>query len=165
MRTVLRTVVLILAVLGVAWAGPIDLTGTWTLDKDASDAPGELLKAQGASYVERKVAAEIDMTLVITQAGDEVTIETQSRMQASPQTLIVDGVARQVTNDKGEVSNVVHSWQNNTLVTRSDAVATDGQAIQITRSLLDEGRTLNQQILMTTAEGEAITVVRVFRKR
>ena len=143
-----------------------DLTGTWTLDKSASESVDAILKAQGLGMIERKVAGSMAVTQVITVEGDTVTLQIKSTHKDETQTLLVDGAQRVVAGDLGD-SNVSHVWSGDALATTSDAVAKDGGATHttITRTVVEDGQTMNQHIEMVMGDGTTHTATRVFRRK
>lgn len=151
----------------LALAAPIDLSGTWVLDKEASDSVDELLKSQGVSWAQRKVVAGLDVTQVISQSGDSVTVAVDTSKKDRTETLVADGVARQVTSDEGATATVTHSWQGSALVTRSSGVDKQGRQAEttITRTLEDGGGTLRQLIEFSADDGTTASAARIFRKQ
>ncbi len=80
---------------GIAYAANADLAGTWVLDKDASESVDAMLKAQGVSFVERKVAAGLDVTQTIAVSGDAITLHIVTSKKTEDQALTADGVGRE----------------------------------------------------------------------
>lgn len=150
-----------------AWAAPTDFSGTWQLDRAASDSMEPLLKAQGISMVERKIASSLDITQVIQQAEDTLDLEVKSTAKNVVQKLIVDGESRRIESDRTGPSMVSHRWKGTVLITHSIGADPDGVPIRttITRSLDDGGATMTQTIVQTTDNGTPITVRRVFRRQ
>ena len=140
-----------------------DLSGTWSLDKSASDSPDAFLKAQGVSWIKRKAAAGMDVVLNITQDGNAVTIETVTSAQTKKETIQVDGETRTVEGDKG-AARVQHQWKSDTLVTTMNTSGKQEATIVTVRALSDDGMTLTQSVTMTKADGTMVTMRRVFRK-
>jgi len=55
---------------------PVDFTGRWVLDLQASDSMDELLKVLGRSWVDRKISSKTETIQKITQTVTELTIQT-----------------------------------------------------------------------------------------
>ncbi len=155
------------ACLGLTTAAPswaADFSGTWSLDRDASDSPEPLLKAQGVGWMKRKAAAGMDVTQNITHQGDKLTIETVTSARTKTDTLQVDGETRTVEGDKG-AAQVRHEWQGEVLVSTSALQTKDGPGtLVVHRKLSDDGQTLEQRIALTLADGSTVEIARVFRK-
>lgn len=145
-----------------SWAA--DLSGTWQLDRKASDSPEELLQAQGVGFMKRKAAAGLDVTQNITQEGDQLTIQTVTSANTKTDTIEVDGETRSVQGKRG-TAKVRHEWRGEVLVTTSTMPMKDGEGQIVTqRSLSDDGKTLTQRIELTRPDGSKVSLNRIFRK-
>ncbi len=140
-----------------------DLSGTWTLDKKVSDSPNDILKAQGVSWVKRKAAAGLSVTLNIAQEGDAVTIETVTSANTRKETLQVDGETRTVERDQGS-AEVRHEWKDDALVSTTKTSGEQEATVVSVRSLSDDGATLTQRVTLTKADGTTTSMNRIFRK-
>lgn len=158
---------LLLLLLGFAtpaWAHE-GFTGTWVLDKQASDSLDPLLQAQGVGWFKRKAAAGLDVTQVIEVEGDTVHIEVQSSLKSGAETVQLDGVARERVGEQGP-ARVAHRWEAETWVTTSQASSPAGEPLRttLTRSLSDEGQTMTQRIQVEIG-GQTLSLDRVFRRQ
>ena len=77
------------------------LSGTWTLDKAASQDLTPLLAAEGAPAIERGIVSRMSVTQVIDDAGDRIHLELQSVLRDKSMDLILDGVERTEPGDHG----------------------------------------------------------------
>lgn len=149
-----------------ALAAPVDLSGTWVLDKQASGDLDPLLQARGASWLERQAAKGIKVTRIIRQEGDTLHVEIDSSAKDAQETLIVDGVARPETSEQGERATVTHRWEGQALVTES-VVQDKSPAVRVTQThtLSADGTTLTTRIRFVRGDEAPITVDRVYRRK
>ncbi len=145
-----------------AVAAPIDLSGTWALDLEASDSLDPLMKARGMGWMKRKLAANMEVTQVIVQQGDTLEVQLLSAVRTESMTLHVDGKTREETTSEGP-SQVSHRWSGDALETRSEAVR-DGVSTtaRIVRTVEDGGKTMRQR-MEVRIDGVEFVVNRVFR--
>lgn len=150
-----------------ASAAPVDLSGTWILDRAASSDLDPLLEARGLSWVERKAAAGLEVTKTIQQDGDTLQIETVSKVKTQSETAQVDGQSRPVTTPKGETVQVTHRWEGTHHVVDSVMTNAKGQAVHITSTdmLSADGKTLTTRIQFQQGSSPPISVDRVFRRK
>lgn len=158
---------MILLLLAIAFAATVDFSGTWELDKEASDDFDALLKAQGASWAERKLAKGISVTQVITQSGDTVTVELQTTVKDSTHVLEVDGVPREITGPEGGTSTVTNAWVGEAMVTTTTGTDKNGNPVgsTVTRTLSDDGHTMTQTLEVLALDGKTYKADRIFRKK
>ena len=72
---------------------PPDFTGTWKLDRNASDPMHEMLKAQGYSSVEVGILAKLPVTQIMTQSPSGMEIAIRSTVIKTQEQLRFDGVS------------------------------------------------------------------------
>ena len=89
-------VVLVLGALALAPAPAAavdhpDFSGTFKLDLKASDSLDEMLKAQGASWVERKAAGSVVVTQIVRHRGDVVEMVVKSSLKTRKETIRIGG--------------------------------------------------------------------------
>jgi hypothetical protein len=167
MRTPFVAFALMLATLSSAFAAPVDLSGTWVLDRAASGDLDPLLKARGASWFERKAVASMDLTKKISQSGDTLTVEVITKAKSGSETVQVDGQARQKVTKDGHQATVTHTWEDRGWVSTSVVTPQPGVTVTATQthSLSPDGATLTQQIRFVKGSDAPIEVDRIFRRQ
>ena len=78
----------------------MNFTGTWKLDRGASDPMHEMLKAQGYNALEVSVLEKVPVTQVMTQSPDGLAIAIHSSVISTQEQLRFDG---QLHADKNNV--------------------------------------------------------------
>ncbi|OQR99020.1 hypothetical protein ACHHYP_07475 [Achlya hypogyna] len=63
-----------------AGAGALNLSGTWELDREASDSTNDYLEAMGLPLIARQAADKLDLTVIILQTPGEFTITRRTRI-------------------------------------------------------------------------------------
>ncbi|KAF0738715.1 hypothetical protein Ae201684P_008968 [Aphanomyces euteiches] len=63
-----------------AGAGALNLSGTWELDREASDSTNDYLEAMGLPLIARQAADKLDLTVIILQTAGEFTITRRTRI-------------------------------------------------------------------------------------
>lgn len=152
-----------LAILAAALASPFD--GVWTLDPDASEPIGEILAAQGLSWIERTLAESGAPTHTIRTTRDQAVVDVRSGWYRRQDVLHLDGVARRVDVARvGEVE-VASELRGDALITRAVLPLRDGR----TGVLCSERRVLDADTLLLvmtfeSPDGEVLSADRVFRR-
>jgi hypothetical protein len=165
-RLAVVTVLLALAAAAAAADRP-DFSGTFKLDLKASDSLDELLKAQGASWVERKAAGAVVVTQVVRHRGDTLEIQAKSSLRTSKETIRIGAgwEERETEMGKGRART---DWDadGRTLVTRVEVKPKKGDPAELTirRSLSDEGQTTVQALELRAKDGKRYTARRVLRR-
>lgn len=77
---------------------PVNFTGTWKLDRAASDPMREMLKAQGYNALEVSILERVPVTQVMTPTPDGLAIEIRSTIIRTSELLHFDGQARSEKN-------------------------------------------------------------------
>lgn len=167
MRTVIAAFALVLATLSSAFAATVDLSGTWILDHAASGDLDPLLTARGASWVERKAVARMDVTKKISQNGDTLTVEVITKAKSGSETVQVDGQAREKETKDGHQATVTNTWEARGWVSTSVVTSEPGVKVTVTQthSLSADGATLTQRIRFVKGSDAPIEVDRVFRRQ
>ena len=174
-RTIRRTGLVVVAALAVVLAPAVgaaaaerpDFSGTFKLDLKASDALDELLKAQGASWAERKAAGSVVVTQVVRHRGDLLEIQVKSSFKSRKETIRIGGgwEERETEMGKGRART---DWDadGTTLVTRMEVKSKKGEAgaIVMRRSLADEGRTTVQALELRGKDGKTYKARRILRR-
>jgi hypothetical protein len=150
-----------------ALAAPVDLSGTWVLDKQASEDLDPILQASGASWLERQAAKGVKVTRIIKQDGDTLHIEVDSSAKDSEETVTVDGVSRQRTSDRGRVATVTHRWDGDAWVSESVTQDEAGQTVRVTQTntVSADGATMTTTIRLERGSDAPIAVDRVYRRQ
>lgn len=164
MRTILLALIFMFA---PALAAPIDLSGTWVLDKQASGDLDPLLEARGVSWVERKAVAGMSVTQIITQDGDTLHIHIDTSAKDREETVQVDGVARRQTAETGEPVTITHRWEGQKWVTESVFTNDADQTVRVTQTntLSADGTTMTTRIRLVRGDEAPIVVDRVYRRK
>ncbi len=146
-----------------------DFSGVWSLDPKASDSLDEIMTALGRSFLERKVVARMKVTQTITQNENVLQVDIDSSLKDGSETLKLDGSPTTITNDQGHQVSTSTSWSADglALITTSEAVMANGNKGKwvVTRTLLDQGRTLRQRLELHLADGRVLAANRILRKK
>jgi hypothetical protein len=169
MRLLLPAATTLMFLVSIAF-GSTDFSGKWVLDLRASDSPHAMLSRLGASWVERRFGASLQMEATYTQAPQSLTIDRQA-----PGFQKTDVIR---TDDKPEIQEdsvlgrytIRSDWSDSgtQLVSDISFRTKDSQDAQMTvvRELSDGGRTLVwSSTLKIVGESKTWTVRRVWRKR
>ena len=149
-----------------------NFSGTWTLDLRASTPLEPLLKEVGASILEQKFAAWVNLTATFHQTQDVLTVATRGPGFALDETLYLDG-----RKDPSSLQLLGATSLNTKTVWSADAkqlVAThqiktkqgkEGQLI-VTRYLIDDGDTLMVAFtLRLNAEPDEVSARQIWHKQ
>jgi hypothetical protein len=149
-----------------------NFSGTWTLDLRASTPLEPLLKEVGASILEQKFAAWVNLTATFHQTEDVLMVATCGPGFALDETLYLDG-----RRDPSSIQLLGATSLNTRVVWSTDAkqlVAThqiktkqgkEGKLI-VTRSLIDDGNTLMVTFtLRLNAEPDEVCARQTWRKQ
>lgn len=150
-------------------ADKVDFTGTWELDLDASDSVEAIMKAQGRSWAERKIADNLVVTQTITQSAETMVVEVTSTVKDKREVLKLDGSEEvKKTDDAGSVVSRTF-WQagGTQLVTENIMTLADGAKVNmvLTRFLEEEGKVMRQDISLKLSDGQVLTARRVLRQK
>jgi hypothetical protein len=165
-------VVLVLGALALAPAPAAaadrpDFSGTFKLDLKASDSLDEMLKAQGASWVERKAAGSVVVTQVVRHRGDVLEIEAKSSVKSRKQTIRIGAGWEEQETEMGK-GRARTDWDadGKTLVTRVEVKSKKGESGEMTmrRSLADEGQTTVQALELRGKDGKTYKARRILRR-
>lgn len=152
-----------------AWAddAPVNFTGTWKLDRTASDPMREMLTAQGYNALEVSILEKVPVTQVMTATPDGLAIEIRSTVIRTSEQLHFDGQAR---SEKSSVLGPVvrlsrcspDGRQLHTL-TRYNAKCGLGAEMTVTRTIAGAGHTLlRQETSVRLADGREFKARQVF---
>ena len=146
-----------------------DFTGTWALDKAASDSMDPVFQLQGISWAKRKLGANLDAKQEISQHEDNLVIVFDNLVGNVTQKLYFDGVPRASVNPAGHDATFTSSWsQDGKFLVATGPVKTHDGTTAITterRSLSPDGRTLTLHVEVALPDGRKAAVNRVFRKQ
>lgn len=158
---------LALALARPAWAAPVDLSGTWVLDKEASGELDPILEASGASWLERQAVKGLSVTRTIQQDGDTLRIEIDTSAKDMKETVTVDGVPRQQTSERGKVATVTHRWKGAAWVSETVGTGEAGQPMRVTQThtLSADGATMTTRFRLVRGDEAPIVVDRVYRRK
>jgi len=167
--TALLTVVLLQAAPVAADEHP-DFTGTWKLDLAASDSLDEMLKAQGASWLERKAAGSVVVTQKLKQKGaDEYEVCMETSLGKNCNDLKIGVGWEEKANDKGKArARTDWSADGKALVTLTETTpAKEASPIEfrMTRTLQDDGKTTVQLLELKGKDGKLCKARRILRKQ
>jgi hypothetical protein len=162
----LGALLLTLATTGVAAAAERpDFSGTFKLDLKASDSLDELLKAAGASWVERKAAGSVVVTQTVRHRGDRLEIEAKSSFKTRKDTIRVGAGWEERETEMGR-GRARTDWDGAVLVTRVEVKPKKGAAAELTtrRSLTDGGQTTVQALELRAPDGKVYKARRILRR-
>jgi hypothetical protein len=146
-----------------------NFTGTWVLDRAASESMDEMMTAEGLSSLERKLYSRLAETLAIEQTPTEVIIKTTTSIVTDTQNLITDGSphTREVFRIGQVTSRTNWDADGKTLVTETELTAGDGSPAHgtVRRSLEDKGASLIQVLSLELADHKVIKARRVYRRQ
>lgn len=178
MSSVLRSVILasaaafgviVATVAGAAEPAHPDLSGTWDIDQVASDSIDALLAVQGASRLERSMAARAKVVQTIDHHGDVLDIIVDSGSRTGTEHLVLDGEPRPATTPKGEAIVVRAFWGDDgaTVVSIAAVSLKDGRKgeLEVRRRLGGTRDTLLQTVILRPQGDVAVSAERVFRRR
>lgn len=142
-------------------------SGVWNLDLSASDPIDEILKAQGKSRFERRVAKSMSVTQSIIQTSDTMSVHIKSIAMDNTQNFPLDNQWRFVDTPKMGKVNMKNYW-----LEKGFAIATEMQIqankkpalMRAIRTLTDNGTTMVLEILLILENGKQYQADRVFRK-
>ena len=150
-----------------------NFTGAWVLDLKASTSLDPLMTQIGASWLDRKYAAHIELEATLHQTADVLTIAARGPAFALNQTLYLDGrndPSRnlQILGATSVNTKTVWSKDNKQLI-ETHHIRTkqgrDGQLI-IKRNLIDDGKAVVVAMILKLKEAPNPTSARqIWRKR
>uniref|UniRef100_A0AAV1VED7 Uncharacterized protein n=1 Tax=Peronospora matthiolae TaxID=2874970 RepID=A0AAV1VED7_9STRA len=145
-----------LAVLNTAGAGALQLSGRWSLDRDASDSTNDYLEAMGLPLIARQAADKLDLMVVINQSPGEFVITRRTRIFTETKQLKFG----QEVNVKNNLITVTGDATRITTVTQLSGfrgVLTD------LRTLDGRGR-MHVELTLTLPEKPPVIISRYFTK-
>jgi hypothetical protein len=150
--------------------GFVDFSGKWVLDLGASSSPHAMLNRLGASWVERRFGASIQMEATYTETPQLITVDYQGFGFQKTDLIRTDGKP-EIQEDSLLGRYTMRSyWSEGGTQLISDISfrtkdSRDGQMV-VVRKLADGGKTLiwNSK-LEISGESGSWTVHRVWRKR
>ena len=144
-----------------------DFSGVWVLDLEQSESIDAILKAQGRSWAERKLADSITVTQTIEQSDTLMKLHIESVATDRNERLKLDGTSEKIQSERaGEmVTRSVWNDEGTVLTTINDFKLQDGTPVSMrfVRTLVDE-KTLRQDIELHLAEGKVLKAKRILRK-
>lgn len=161
------TVILCLLALSVSATNNNNFSGVWDLDLTASDPIDEILKAQGKSRFERRVAKSMAVTQSIMQTGDTMSVHIKSIAMDNTQNFPLDNQWRLVDTPKMGKVNMKNYWLEKefSIATEMQIKANKKPALmRATRKLTDNGNTMILEILLILQDGRQYRANRVFRR-
>jgi hypothetical protein len=150
----------------LAWAGP--MSGTWVLDKAASDDYSPLLLAQGLPAWQVSLAARMGITQEIDDQGERIDVVYRASMFSERQAMTVDGAVHTEVNKRGLEQQVVHRRESEeVLASRLTFKTAEGVpvVVAVRRVLTPAGDGFTSTIDLTLGEQETQRFVRVFQRK
>ncbi|MEN0066564.1 MAG: lipocalin/fatty-acid binding family protein [Myxococcota bacterium] len=147
-----------------ALAAPPDFTGTWQLDRKASESLDPILKAQGVSYIKRKVVDGLSVTLEIQHSDSTFDVKVVTSRKTAQQKWVADNTPRAETRDGREITSR-HAFVEDALVSTATGIAPSGDAFEMTttRLISEDGQTMTLK-LACEVDGKTTNATRVFRR-
>jgi hypothetical protein len=146
---------------------PRDYSGSWRLDKHASDPIGPLLERQGYSWIRRKAADAMSITLVVEASESEVKESFDSTLVSRERLMLMDGEYRDAKDALGNPIRVRSFWnEEGSLVVEEQVTLPDGKPglSRMTRQVASDGSGMTNLIELVV-EGEAtLRSRRVFQR-
>ena len=149
-----------------------NFNGTWTLDLRASTSLEPLLKEVGASILEQKFVAWVNLTATFHQTGDVLMVATRGPGFALDETLYLDGrrdpSSLQLLGATSLNTRTVWSNDNKQLVATHQIKTKEGKEGQliVTRYLIGDGGTLMVAFtLKLNAEPDEISARQTWHKQ
>lgn len=157
------------ALTGLAAAQPVDFSGTWRLDVEASTfpEPRRAFQGRGRGGNREEAGRRMARTVTITQDGERLVTEETVRERSRTVSYWLDG--RTSTNDMGRGTlTSTSSWDGTALVTEGSLSMTTPRGnftIDLVehRSLSSDGRSMTVQSSRRTPFGEMDTTL-VYRR-
>jgi len=152
-----------------------DFSGTWNLDRDASEFPQEPASGGrggrgrgGGGGRNGGFGGGGPATITIAQAGGQFAMTREAGGQSQTVTYRLDGSASENSGPRGGMTTTMSSWDGAALVTQgSRTMSTLRGAFtletQERRTLSDDGQTMTVASTRTTPRGEIATTL-VYRK-
>uniref|UniRef100_M4BDE1 Uncharacterized protein n=1 Tax=Hyaloperonospora arabidopsidis (strain Emoy2) TaxID=559515 RepID=M4BDE1_HYAAE len=144
------------AVLNTAGAGALQLSGRWSLDRDASDSTNDYLEAMGLPLIARQAADKLDLMVVINQSPGDFVITRRTRIFTETKQLKFG----QEVNIKNNLITVTGDATRITTITQLSGfrgVLTD------LRTLDGRGR-MHVELTLTLPEKPPVIISRYFTK-
>jgi len=138
-------------------------TGTWALDRSASDSLDAVLTAQGVSKAKRVVADKVDLTQKLVDHGDRLELEMLGP-RAKTGTLVFDGKERTKTTDHGDMLYRAKREASGAVVVITRPAAGGGLIIVVKRVLDADGQTLRQTVTVKGGANGPVSATLVFRR-
>jgi hypothetical protein len=154
--------------LGGTPARSADLSGTYVIDRSASDDPKRALEAATSSMrrfkrnaINKRIEDEVKPadTLAITEHGDSIVLNTSGRLHL---TVVPGGDAKSRTGAKGGTAEMTSAWQGEALVVKT---ATE-KFQRETRYTLDGDKSRMRVVVTMRAEqlSQPISYTLVYRR-
>ncbi len=143
-RTLIFSLVLVLAIAGIVFAQSADFSGTWVLDYAKSDLGSPMASKMQA----RKIV------LVIKQTANQLSIERSMGDRKETAVFKLDGSESVNPLPGGGKMSTWTKWSGATLVAKSTSVI-GGSNVEVNdlRSLSANGRIMTLQVTRTTPRG------------
>jgi hypothetical protein len=154
--------------MGLANAQNINFTGVWQVDLDASDSVDAILKAQGKSRLERRVAKTMKVIQSINQSSEQMSVHIKSMAMDSTQNFPLNKQWIWIDTPKMGRVQARNYWINGhqAIVTEMQITVRNQPAtMKITRRLLNAGNTMQLYLELILNNGEVYSAVRVFRRQ
>jgi hypothetical protein len=143
-----------------------ELDGTYVLDLEDSDSIAEVLTRAGAPKFVGKMADRTKVTVVVAEADGQVTLQFKTKVYKHTEVMVPDGETREHSGHHGN-RKVTHRWDDRGgLEARTDKELDDGesQVMLCTYRLADDGDTLREEYVLTTADGTELQATRLYRR-
>ena len=144
------------------------LSGEWTPDDARSRTTLEpLMKALGVPWAARKIVGRMKFMCELKHTSKVLTVTDTSTMGIKTQSFMLDGVTRDVTNDKGQ-SVETRAWETMDEGSDKGSVSIETQiplrdgtmgVMLDKRWMEDSGDTLHRVVTLSKRNGETLAVV------
>lgn len=142
-----------------------DFSGTWELDRKASESLDDILKVQGISYIKRKVVGALDVTQRIQQSATTLNVEIETVRGTRQTKWVADGEPRPRTRADGLEVLDAHVIEGEAFVTTTTGKTSKGVPFTLIsrRTVLEDGKTTAIDVACTV-EGTTHEARRLFRR-
>jgi len=146
----------------------INFTGTWQLDLKASDSIDSLLKAQGKSRFERRIANSMEVTQNISHQQNSISIKMSSRAVDETHVFVLNKQWHPLNTARmGTISAQSYYAEGNhgAIITEMKIQANGKPALlSSTRTLSQDGNSMFLDLLLRLHDGSQYSSRRVFTR-
>lgn len=143
------------------------LSGTWALDREASDDNSAVMDAQGVPGWQQSIAKRMTIRTLIDDRGADLDLTFKASVFKETMNIVPDGKPREETTKRGIQQTVTHTREDDGSIKGEIVFKTkDGvpAVIKLHRWILPDGKTMVIDMTFTLGENEPKVFKRVFRR-